>query len=195
MNHPIVTDKDRSIIWARRLLKREFVILDSETTGLKLDAEACQIAVLSCAGEVLVDTLIKPSKPIPAEATAIHGIDNEMVESAPKFRAVISELENWLAGRVCVVYNVGYDRGILAYMLFLADVHPNTIGNWVGCVKWQDAMLPYAAFVGEIGRYGDYKWQKLPNDSPDAHSAISDCRATLRLIQMMAATPLSTEAA
>ncbi|HXE06824.1 MAG TPA: hypothetical protein VN612_02930, partial [Acidobacteriaceae bacterium] len=42
-------------------------------------------------------------------------------------------------------------------------------------------------------RYGDYKWHRLPSDAADAHTAISDCRAALKLIQSMAAARLSTE--
>lgn len=55
-----------------------YIILDTETTGLDNTAEIVEISVINDQGEVLLDTLIKPTKPIPGDATAIHGITNEM---------------------------------------------------------------------------------------------------------------------
>jgi DNA polymerase III epsilon subunit-like protein len=40
--------------------------------------------------------LIKPAKPIPAEATKIHGITNEMVADKPSFREEAQRLVKWL---------------------------------------------------------------------------------------------------
>ena len=63
-------------------------ILDTETTGLYDDAEIVEISIIDENGGVLLDTLVKPLKPIPAEATAIHGITNEMVATAPTWVAI-----------------------------------------------------------------------------------------------------------
>jgi hypothetical protein len=44
-------------------------------------------------------------------------------------------------------------------------------------------MRSYAEFYGEYStKYKDYKYQPLEGD----HSAIGDCKATLRLIKLMA---------
>src|SRR5690606_33823093 len=57
---------------------KNVVILDTETTGL-YDAEIVEIAVIDLGGNILMNTLVRPKNPIPAEVTAIHGINNEMV--------------------------------------------------------------------------------------------------------------------
>ncbi|NJO78661.1 MAG: hypothetical protein HC827_09085 [Cyanobacteria bacterium RM1_2_2] len=47
-------------------------------------------------------------------------------------------------------------------------------------MKW------YSQWVGEWNElHGDYRWQKLPSGD---HSALGDCRATLTIIQEMAAS-------
>jgi hypothetical protein len=49
--------------------------LGTETTGIDGDAEVIEIAIIDIRGYVLLDTLIRPQGDIPAEATAIHGIN------------------------------------------------------------------------------------------------------------------------
>ena len=62
-------DKDRqaTIDWAQALLRdpSRWVMLDTETTGLGEADEIVQIAVISPSGETLINSLLRPSKPIP----------------------------------------------------------------------------------------------------------------------------------
>src|SRR5690606_37121994 len=46
---------------ARAWLAANALILDTETTGLDADAEVVELAVIDCAGAVLLDTLVRPS--------------------------------------------------------------------------------------------------------------------------------------
>nr|AAB81660.1 putative [Escherichia phage N15] len=64
-------------------LKSDYLLIDTETTGLGEYAEIIEIAIINMRGEVLLDTLVKPTKPIPPEVTEINHITNEMVASAP----------------------------------------------------------------------------------------------------------------
>ena len=64
------------------------------------------------------------------------------------------------------------------------------VTNWFSAATWEDAMEPYAAFVGQWHEYwGNYTWQPLLGD----HQAIGDCRACLELLQAMAAYALPSE--
>ena len=81
-----------SIEWARDLLeKRNFVILDTETTGLSAGHdEIVQIAVIDCDGTTLLDTYVKPQHPERLtertngrSASDINGITPDMLTSAP----------------------------------------------------------------------------------------------------------------
>jgi DNA polymerase III epsilon subunit-like protein len=190
--HHNLDDKSRAAGWAHSLLKRpeRFVVLDTETTGLLDDpsAEIIQIAVVDGTGRTLLDSYVKPSLSIPAGATRIHGITDDMVASARPFFDVLAEIERAIpAGRRVVIYNADYDRGLLGRHLLTTYGSGVDIANWIGRRSWSCAMNAYAAFVGNWNDYhGNYKWPKLPNLGSDAHTALSDCLATLAVLQEMA---------
>ncbi len=67
--------------WAQSMLQDErAVLLDTETTGLGEHDVVIELALLSVAeGKPLLNTLIRPDRPIPWEATLRHGLyDSDM---------------------------------------------------------------------------------------------------------------------
>ncbi len=77
------TDKMTISQRANQWLDNDYLFIDTETTGLGDDAEIVEICIIDSHGFIMLNTLIKPTKPIPDEAIAIHGITNEMVAFAP----------------------------------------------------------------------------------------------------------------
>ena len=63
-------------------IKSDFVILDTETTGLNERAEIVELSIIDKNGNTLFDRLIKPKGHIPRDAEQIHGISNADVENA-----------------------------------------------------------------------------------------------------------------
>ncbi len=108
-----LTDRDQTIHAVRALLAQHPVILDTETTGLDGRAEICQVAAISSRTErVLVDALVKPHRPIPVDATRVHGITDADVSEAPQFSQIMSgnlgELLDDTSIPLCI-YNAEYD--------------------------------------------------------------------------------------
>jgi len=175
--------RKQAVDWARELLKRDpdsWVILDTETTGLSNDAQVIQIGVIDGRGNVLMDNvLVKPTKPIPSDATAVHHITNAMVQAAPAFPDVLPQLREVVAGKLLVIYNAQYDMRLL-----VQSGKAHDIGIQLGIEGFTCAMLQYVEWVGEWNDYrGSFRWQKLQGGD---HSALGDCHATLDVIRKMA---------
>ncbi len=169
--------------------RQNFLVLDTETTGL--EGEVCQIAVINWTGRVLIDTLVKPSELIPADASRIHGITNEMVKDAPTWRVVSDELLLLLPRFDVIAYNAIYDRKMMHHSAERALL-PRV--DWKMLSTWCCAMHAYAEFFGEWNEYHQsYRWKSLSFaashcdvEVKDEHSALGDCRMTLGIVDFMA---------
>ncbi|EJO6804392.1 3'-5' exonuclease, partial [Salmonella enterica] len=94
---------------AQQWLDDNRLFIDTETTGLGDDAEIVEICIIDSHGFILLNTLVKPTKPIPDEAIAIHGITNEMVAYAPAWTDICGAVEELIRRFGFVIYNADYD--------------------------------------------------------------------------------------
>ncbi|MBT1098377.1 3'-5' exonuclease [Streptomyces sp. Tu102] len=92
-------------------------MLDTETMGLHRQARIVELGVLGVSGDSLVDTLLNPGVPIPAETSDHHGITDDQVSDAPSFDDVLPRLTAALAGKRVLIYNAAFDIGRLRYEL------------------------------------------------------------------------------
>lgn len=179
--------RQRCGVTAREWLSQNPLILDTETTGLGPTDEIVQIAVVDADGTVLLNTLVRPTQPISAEATSIHGITDSDVELAPSGGEICLELARLLRQRLVCIYNADFDARILA----------QTFRAWgVPLPKFQTecVMTLYAEFEGEWSAYhGSYRWHKLTSAASranlghfGAHDALGDAETTRRLLAHMA---------
>lgn len=175
-------DQEQAADWARKLLARnDVVILDTETTGLHGNAEIVQIAIIDISGTVLLDTLVKPFRSIPSDATHIHGITDVMVDSAPTFDILAPQLRELLSGLTCVVYNAAFDERMLEQSARARDL---TYEVPIFAADYTCAMEMYSQWIGYWSNYHhNYRWQPLPGGD---HSALGDCRACLAVLRQMA---------
>ena len=99
------------------VLQRHFVAVDLETTGLDARRDAIVAAAVvpfidAAPAEGLV-TLVNPGRPIPASASAIHGITDPMVAAAPPVDAVLPALAAAWGDAVLVGHGVAFDLAVL----------------------------------------------------------------------------------
>ena len=183
---PKPTDKASAIAWAKALLQlREVLFLDTETTGLGPLAEIVDLSIIAADGAVLLNQLVKPSRPIPIDATLIHGITNDHVVDAPDWCAVLEMARPVLSGKVVVAYNSSFDRGMIQQCCTAAAVD-------VPVMEWQCAMRAYAAYRKDARlRAGGYRWRPLHEAAESfrlaipTHRALADAMACRGVVMAM----------
>lgn len=149
------------------ILARGPLFLDTETTGLGTADEVIDLAVIDRDGQVLIDTLIKPTVPLLPEVTAVNGITPEMLAGAPEFPEVMGKLFPLVSGRQVVTYGAGFDVKMLRQTA-AAWVLPSPVER-AFC-----AMIAYAEYHGERSPWGDWKWQKLAEAARQCKVQIPD---------------------
>lgn len=179
--HPNYRHERASINWAQHVLKNKdkYVIYDCETTGLGKNDEVIEMAIIDLDGNVLLDQRIKPTKKksIGKQASAIHGITMKDLKDCPIFVELKFVLEKILKNKKIITYNVKFDCRMYAQSFQLA-------GGYFHQEDWECAMMQYSRYVGQWNEStNDYRWQKLIGGD---HTALGDCRATLKCLNKMA---------
>jgi DNA polymerase-3 subunit epsilon len=185
---PLVYDKQSAIDWSRVVLgDRDVVFLDTETTGLDDHSEVIEIAIVDRDGETLVNSLVRPIRPIPETASAIHGILDDEVANAPYWAEFFPTISSICHDRKVVVYNADYDLRLIRQSCQMAGIEPFT-------AKFHCAMQAFACFHGGRATSGRPKYQRLDSaasrfalDSPK-HRALGDALACLGVVTGMART-------
>jgi DNA polymerase-3 subunit epsilon len=173
--------REDAIRWAHSLLSGgEFVVLDSETTGLGNPIDFVEVGVVSSRGDPLFESLIEPSCPVDPRASRVHGHTAENLAGERRFFEVYPDLLDVLWTKRVVVYNASYDRRVWDAAVRRLGARAALAGE---LAPWECTMRAFAAYVGERSKRGGYKNQKLPGGD---HTAIGDARATLRLIERIA---------
>ena len=103
----------------RPLGEIEYVVLDTETTGLRPGPHrVIELAAIRMRGsEVLgsFQSLLNPGTRLPAFIVQFTGISQEMVAKAPKAHEVFPDFLHFIDGAILVGHNVGFDIGFLSY--------------------------------------------------------------------------------
>jgi DNA polymerase-3 subunit epsilon len=152
---------------ARHIVAQRPLFLDTETTGIDGSAEIVDIALLDTNGAVLLESLVKPVKRIPAAATAIHGITNAAVAKAPTLAELWPQLEAHVTGRTLAIYNAEYDIRLLWQSLKLHKLEKTGLGRQLQQSRLKGTgqfciMKLYAEYAGQWNSSrGSYKWHKL----------------------------------
>jgi len=156
----------------------EFVVIDTETTGLDPATDALvEIAAVRYRPREGVigpiwQTLVNPGRPIPAAASAIHGITNVMVAFAPQPDDAWQEFRRFLGDvAVLVAHNAIFDRS------FLPVAYAER--SWLCTMRLSKHLWPDAPTYSNQGlRY----WLDVDAPATVAHRAADDALVTAYLL-------------
>lgn len=162
-------------------LKKPIVFFDLETTGIDLSrdriVEISLVKILPNGDQELKTRRINPEMPIPPEATAIHGITDEDVKDAPRFKEVAKSLAQYIEGCDLGGYNSNkFDIPMLVEEFLRADVDVDLkkrkfidVQNIFHKMEQRTLIAAYKFYCGK--------------DLENAHSAEADIMATYEVLQ------------
>jgi DNA polymerase-3 subunit epsilon len=187
---PVLASTKSAIESAGKVLAQTPVVIDTETTGLDKEAEIVEICVSDHLGNVLLNTLVRPTKPIPADAMKIHHITNEMVKTAPPWPVIWPTLRSLIISKPLAIYNADFD------MRMMRQTHGRYRLVWKDAFRSFCIMKCFAEFIGEWDPYKrSYRYHSLDNagkrlkvNIPNSHRAVDDTLLALEVLKAIANT-------
>lgn len=157
-----------------------YAIVDIETTGGYASAHGItEIAVFIHDGKKVVqhfETLVNPQQNIPRYITALTGIDNAMVASAPSFEEIAESLFQLLDGNIFIAHNVNFDYSFIRH-------HLKTAGFDLATSKLCTVRLARKLFPGLASYSLGNICRSLQLPIQNRHRAGGDAEATVRLFE------------
>ncbi|WP_051109740.1 3'-5' exonuclease [Gleimia europaea] len=162
--------------------RREYVVVDLETTGLGADSQMTEIGAVRLKNGEIVDTfttLVNPQMQIPPQITALTGITDLMVADAPHPDEAIRQFLHFaqLESSILIAHNASFDCGFLTRAATAANVEwpcPSVVDT----LALARALLPRPLVsnhrLGTLMRHF-----KISNDC--AHRALADATATAQV--------------
>ena len=157
-----------------------YAIVDIETTGGRAKGEKItEIAIVIFDGNKVIQefsTLINPERKIPYFITQITGIDDKMVQGAPKFYEVAKQIFELTEGMIFVAHNVSFD-----YNFIRAEF--DSLGGIFKRKKLCTVQLSRKLMPGKrsysLGKLCD----EMGINNEARHRALGDAKATTLLFQ------------
>jgi len=161
-------------------------VLDFETTGVAGDAAAVEVALVRFEGGKVVGELssrINPGKPIPPEASAVHGITDADVVNAPALCDFFVEqrAQGLLCGAQPAAYNAPFDHRFVPWQVIAHILAP----EW----PWLDPLVMVRAVDRYVRGQGRHRLSTscarhgIPLEG--AHGALADARAAGELLHKL----------
>lgn len=101
------------------------IILDTETTGLKVEEghKVIEIGCLEMVNRKLTGRsfhhYLNPERMVDAGAVAIHGLNNDFLQDKPTFQQIVQEFIDFIRDGELIIHNAPFDLGFLNYELSL----------------------------------------------------------------------------
>jgi len=160
----------------------EYVILDTETTGLQ--GEIIDLAIINGQGDVLYNNLLRPKCSIEYGAMKKHHITDSMVRRCNTFAQEWSKIHDVIRGKSIITYNARFDAERISHT---ARVHGVDIGNMV----FYCAMVEYAkAYTSKRSIKLEVACEQNGIKVAQEHRALPDTFDTLNLIRQRAGVEL-----
>lgn len=153
---------------------KDYIVFDLETTGFRpgLD-EIIEISAVKVKNREIIDTystLVRPVIRIPASATRINGITNEMVSDAPEIAEALEGFMDFIETGILVGHNIhSFDTNFI-YDASMEVFQEGICNDYIDTLYMAKRCLPQLSHhkLGDISEY-------FGISTEGAHRALNDC--------------------
>ncbi len=153
---------------------KDYVVFDIETTGFRpgLD-EIIEISAVKVKDNQVVEdysTLVRPSIRIPASATRVNGITNQMVSDAPEIEEAMAGFIEFIGDEILVGHNIhSFDTNFI-YDAAMEAFQEGIYNDYIDTLYMAKSCLPQLSHhkLGDISEY-------FGISTEGAHRALNDC--------------------
>ena len=168
-----------------KIKSMEYVIFDVETTGLSAQGgdRIIEIAALKIKKFIVQDRfhfLINPKRALSPDATAIHGITDEMLADAPFSDKVLPGIIDFIGGACVAGHNARFDLGFVCFELATMGRRLRGETPVVDTLKMARELLPYLSSY----RLGNVA-HALGITVEETHRAMADVELTAGVLQRL----------
>ncbi len=158
-----------------------YTAFDTETTGLEpsrgdriVAIGAVRIERGRILREAFFHTLVNPERPIPPQATKIHGITEEMVKDKPPLREVLPKFLTFCRDTVLVAHNAAFDLKFL-------EIEAQKLGLKIDFPVVDTLFISYGLFEEFEDHNLDTIAKRLGIPVAGLHSALGDALLTAEI--------------
>lgn len=159
--------------------KSDYIVFDTETTGLFNDSQVIEIGAIKYHDHRVVDVFheyINPYTQIPIRITQINGIDNDMVDGCLGADVIIPKFVEWVEDYSLIGHNVSFDMKMINQELLRLNMK-----------KLQNTTIDTVTIARMIFNLHNYKLETIKNYlglSLTSHRAIDDVEVTAAIYQL-----------
>ena len=188
----------KELLWIFTQLPDDYIVLDTETTGLPDENGLPDIVTLGITvvrnREIAesVEFKTRPQEHIAEEAQSIHGITNEQAAEFKSFDSQWSQMAEYLSDQLIVIHNASFDWPILLdhvvrHGLAMPEIQ-GVFCSQKAAIPWAQAMNlpcshrgPSLDTLTEVLGVEDLRAKK----GGGIHGAEIDSRQTARIVEVM----------
>ena len=183
------------LLWIFTQLPNDYIVLDTETTGLPDENDPPDIVTLGITvvrhREIAksVEFKTRPQKNISEEAQSIHGITNEKAAEFEPFDAQWNQISKYFKDQLVVIHNASFDWPILLehvarYGLTMPSIN-GVFCSQKAATPWAQAKnLPCSHRGPSLDLLTEvFDVEDLRSKSDGIHGAAIDCLQTAQVIE------------
>lgn len=165
------------------LKSNNYIILDTETTGLASNDEVIELAIVDINGTVLYESIFLPTKVVSPFIRKLTGLHKADFIGKPTFANEWEKIKKIMTDKIVIGHNVMFDKRLMKQTLDIYGIDSSCIE------KMFCGFVDTVALVKKYLKLGSYKQEDIANafcvNNKNAHRAASDCITLLEILKIL----------